>query len=47
MKRNFEDELRAWRQRPDRKPLLVKGARQTGKTYVLQRFGATDYAAAT
>jgi predicted AAA+ superfamily ATPase len=45
MKRDFEAILRAWRQRPDRKPLLVKGARQTGKTYVLERFGTAEYAA--
>lgn len=45
MKRNFEEELRRWKQRPDRKPLLVKGARQTGKTYVLERFGASEYSA--
>jgi predicted AAA+ superfamily ATPase len=45
MKRDFEAILQAWRQRPDRKPLLVKGARQTGKTYVLERFGTAEYAA--
>lgn len=45
MRRDFEAYLRAWRQRADRKPLVVKGARQTGKTYVLERFGADEYAA--
>jgi len=45
MRRDFETFLRAWRQRADRKPLVVKGARQTGKTYVLERFGAAEYAA--
>ena len=45
MRRDFEAFLRAWRQRADRKPLVVKGARQTGKTYVLERFGAAEYAA--
>ncbi len=45
MRRDFEAFLRAWRQRADRKPLVVKGARQTGKTFVLERFGAAEYAA--
>ncbi len=44
MRRNFESYLRAWRQRTDRKPLVLKGARQTGKTYVLAAFGAAEYA---
>ena len=45
MRRDFEAFLRACRQRADRKPLVVKGARQTGKTFVLERFGAAEYAA--
>jgi hypothetical protein len=45
MRRDFETFLRAWRQRADRKPLVVKGARQTGKTYVWERFGAAEYTA--
>ncbi|MFM7035611.1 MAG: ATP-binding protein, partial [Planctomycetia bacterium] len=43
MKRNFEATLRAWKQRADRKPLVVKGARQTGKTFVIEHFGRSDY----
>lgn len=43
MKRNFEATLRAWRQRADRKPLVVKGARQTGKTFVIEHFGRSNY----
>ncbi len=45
MRRHFDAYLRAWRQRADRKPLVVKGARQTGKTFVLTQFGAAEYAA--
>lgn len=45
MRRDFEGVLRSWRQRADRKPLVEKGARQTGKTYVLERFGAAEFAA--
>ncbi len=32
MKRNAWDRLVAWKSDPDRKPLIVKGARQVGKT---------------
>lgn len=36
MQRLLLEELLAWRQQKTRKPLLVDGARQTGKTYLLQ-----------
>ena len=32
--------LRDWRQRPDRKPLVVRGARQVGKTVLVRMFAA-------
>lgn len=32
-------ELVAWRERAERKPVLLEGARQTGKTYILEQFG--------
>lgn len=36
------DSLMAWKNQPLRKPLLIDGARQTGKTYLLQTlFGST------
>ncbi len=38
MRRKAEDRLRAWCAKPDRKPLLVKGVRQSGKTYLLKTF---------
>ncbi len=44
MNRDFERVLTAWKARPGRKPLLLKGARQTGKTFLLRRFGTTAYA---
>jgi len=43
MRRAFEQLLWSWARRPDRKPLVVKGARQTGKTYVLEQFGAAAF----
>lgn len=39
MKRISESSLEQWRTRPERKPLLVLGARQVGKTYALDQFG--------
>lgn len=32
-----------WKQNPDRKPLVVKGARQVGKTWLVKHFGAEHY----
>lgn len=39
MKRFITKQLQAWHQREKRKPLILKGMRQTGKTYALQDFG--------
>lgn len=36
-------DLAAWRESPYRKPLVLLGARQVGKTYILQEFGARYY----
>ena len=36
-------ELVAWKNRSSRKPLLLTGVRQCGKTYLLKEFGATEY----
>ncbi|MFH7564626.1 ATP-binding protein [Oceanimonas smirnovii] len=42
MQRNLLNALIAWKKQPVRKPLLIDGARQTGKTYLLQElFGNT------
>jgi hypothetical protein len=43
MKRTVEQELIAWKGRPDRKPLLVRGARQIGKTYIIESFGEAHF----
>lgn len=39
MHRDLLKELKAWRGSPQRKPLLLHGARQVGKTYLLKKFG--------
>lgn len=44
MERNIVNELLEWRNnRKDRLPLVLYGARQVGKTYILQRFGRDYY----
>jgi predicted AAA+ superfamily ATPase len=44
MKRILQDELDKWRKSPSRKPLILKGARQVGKTYLLQSWGKNAFA---
>jgi predicted AAA+ superfamily ATPase len=39
MKRFLLPKLVAWKDSPDRKPLILQGARQVGKTTLLQQFG--------
>lgn len=43
MKRNLTRELIAWKENSEKKPLIVKGVRQCGKTYLLKKFGETHY----
>ena len=44
MKRDLYDDLLGWKASSRRKPLLLRGARQTGKTYLLKAFGQNEYA---
>ena len=43
MKRYLISKLEAWKNSPGRKPLLLLGARQVGKTWLLQEFGREHY----
>jgi hypothetical protein len=43
MKRFITDKLINWKNSKDRKPLILKGARQVGKTYILKEFGQNNY----
>ncbi|MFV0591323.1 MAG: AAA family ATPase, partial [Draconibacterium sp.] len=36
--------LKNWKEDKFRKPLIVRGARQVGKTWLLKEFGRTSYA---
>ncbi len=39
--RSLEQELKAWKERRPRKPLIIRGARQVGKTTLVKRFAST------
>ena len=43
MERSIYSSLKKWKQSPTRKPLILQGARQVGKTYILKEFGAREY----
>lgn len=43
MKRLLINDLIKWKAKRDRKPLILNGARQVGKTWLLQHFGVTEY----
>ena len=43
MKRFIVNELIKWKDSKYRKPLIIKGARQIGKTYILKQFGEENY----
>jgi len=43
MYRKAINQLQAWKDRKDRKPLIIRGARQVGKTWLMKEFGRTAY----
>ena len=43
MKGKIEQLFLQWKQNPDRKPLVVKGCRQCGKTYSVLSFARANY----
>ena len=43
MNRNIEKDLIAWKASPNRKPLILKGARQVGKTWAILDFATKEY----
>ena len=43
MQRLVEDFLVEWKNKKDRKPLLLRGARQVGKTWLLKNFGEQHF----
>ncbi|MEG0688594.1 MAG: AAA family ATPase, partial [Hungatella sp.] len=43
MERKAMQQLIAWKNSEDRKPLIIRGARQVGKTWLMQEFGKRHY----
>lgn len=43
MYRSAFEKLIAWKNDPSRKPLIIKGARQVGKTWLMEEFGKKQY----
>lgn len=43
MERKIYKELLAWKNSTDRKPLILQGARQVGKTYIVNYFAGKEY----
>ena len=43
MQRKITQNLIDWKNNPSHKPLILQGARQVGKTYILEEFGRQHY----
>ncbi len=43
MYRKIIEDLKNWKNSQHRKPLILQGARQTGKTWIMKEFGRTEY----
>ncbi|MEG0977140.1 MAG: AAA family ATPase [Bacilli bacterium] len=43
LKRKITSDLLKWKENPEKVPLIVKGARQVGKTYIIDAFAKENY----
>ena len=43
MYRKIKEKLIEWKNSKDRKPLILRGARQVGKTWLMKEFGQKEY----
>lgn len=43
MIRDLEERLVAWKDKPNRKPMLIHGARQVGKTWLMKNFAKNNF----
>jgi predicted AAA+ superfamily ATPase len=43
MKRKLYNDLKTWKAHLDRRPLLLLGVRQVGKTWLMKEFGKNEY----
>ncbi|MZQ99650.1 MAG: AAA family ATPase [Acidaminobacter sp.] len=42
MYRTALEQLTKWHQKQDKKPLIIRGARQVGKTWLMKHFGSSS-----
>ena len=47
MERNITKSLLVWKEKQNRKPLIVRGARQTGKSFSITAFGNSEFEGTT
>jgi uncharacterized protein len=47
MYRTIENQLIKWKNDTDRKPLIIRGARQIGKSWIIEHFGKENYSGKT
>ena len=43
MKRYAINQLKEWKNKKNHKPLILQGARQVGKTWLMKEFGETEF----
>jgi predicted AAA+ superfamily ATPase len=43
MQRKIADKLSKWKEAKNRKPMIIRGARQVGKTWIMKEFGRLNY----
>ena len=43
LRRTIEDNLMEWKNKSDKKCLMISGARQVGKTYIVEKFAKENY----
>ena len=43
MYRAAMEDLKNWKDRPNKKPMIIRGARQVGKTWLMKEFGKTFF----
>jgi uncharacterized protein len=43
MERSAMNQLIVWKNKPSRKPMIIRGARQVGKTWLIKEFGKNQY----
>ena len=43
MRRSIEPILQQWKDQSDRLPIILRGARQVGKSFIVEKFGKENF----